>query len=1071
MGLGPSPNILGPSEGTNEEAMRVLGRRWFSVDYKSFELKEEGEGRKTQVIITERRGGRSFWIRFGKEGTNILFKGVESFRKEAGKNNTGLEWKENGRRYRLELRKNEGGRFLLCSVVDLDGRWHRLSFPEGKGLLNGWSMLEEALLAMGTMENSGEKSKPTKPSILGKAETKETKEKGQSKLQSSGKTKTHGRGNQDMIWMDISKFISKEFLGSLKHGVVGGWKSKQASDPPLNDLAAWAKRAWRLKGDVNFQKLSQKLFLMGFESVEEAEWVMENGSRIFRGEAMSLEWWSPSIGCEGRKEQESEVWIRVVGLPLHLWSEEILKELGDKCGGFVVMDKATIHRKDLRWARILVKNSCSRKPSSVNILARARSYELQIWWEIQPKLVDVYPKVYRPKGLLTRSSEEDDEIARADECVRSTIGKRLHTAQELQWEERQQKGKALSGSDSGVIKRLKCAGIPRVGSKICRVSQNNLGIRETNVGDTNEREWASKIRQLGLQSENKEAQKLFPRKEFGMGHCPKSHREQYSSGRVSGLQYGAGSGQSPSGHHGAYVGQSPCNKRRVVRSIVSPRLKDKEIENVGMSGDEARDTERLNFAKLPDSVTAGIEEEGGQKKRQSANLGQTKDNTTKGDTSSKARRTSREERDSPTEGKVGSSHESDWDLNSGKATSDVFLTAASNTEGDEGVSCGGEKSLEPISISAGGYERYISEMGKEIGACRNPTCREDRTPVSKREAEGDDISQAEKTVDTEAESLGKLDGTWSMPACKARRNSPVRQERERIGSGPASFLERGPATCEGSDPEAGRVQGLELGLGRPNCMDLGPSPNINCYPYVLGSDGFICSKAMEKGAVLSKEVQSGPPLQSSHRCSCFLGIEEKVIHNWEAVENREDHSQGNESLKINRYDDNPYVQSTSAIISVFGRPLLSGDTSGLGVSNETDDLEPLRVVEADGREWGVDFSEVPDEDGGRLEVVCQKMIESQNEVSDLWNYESWEKSCLAKFSNFLGFPTKGFEEEITKLLRNLVNAQKLGKGKECLTVSKSERELRKLKWTINYNGSKNSREGGRDRGNLLLKLK
>ena len=408
---------------------------------------------------------------------------------------------------------------------------------------------------------------------------------------------------------------------------------------------------------------------------------------------------------------------------------------------------------------------------------------------------------------------------------------------------------------------------------------------------------------------------------------------------------------------------------------------------------------------------------------------------------------------------------------SGKATSDVLLTAASNTEGDEGASCGGEKSLDPISISVGGYERSISEMGKEIGACRNPTCREERTPVSKREAEGDDISQAEKTVGTEAESLGKLDGTWSMPVCKARRSSPVHQERERIGSGPASFLERGPATCEGSDPGVGRVQGLELGLGRPNCMDLGPPPNINSYPYVLGSDGFICSKAMEKGEVLSKEVQSRPSLQPSHRCSCFVGIEEKVTHNWEAVENREDHSQGNESLKINRYDDNPYVQSTSAIISVFGRPLLSGDTSGLGVSNEIDDLEPLRVVEADGREWGVDFSVAPDEDGGRIEAVCQKMIESQNEVSDLWNYERWEKSCLAKFSNFLGFPTKGFEEEITKLLRNLVNAQKLGKGKECLTVSKSERELRKLKWTINYNGNKNSREGGRDRGNLLLKLK
>ena len=38
----------------------------------------------------------------------------------------------------------------------------------------------------------------------------------------------------------------------------------------LDCLVTWAKRAWRLKGDVNFQKLSQKLFFMGFESVEEA---------------------------------------------------------------------------------------------------------------------------------------------------------------------------------------------------------------------------------------------------------------------------------------------------------------------------------------------------------------------------------------------------------------------------------------------------------------------------------------------------------------------------------------------------------------------------------------------------------------------------------------------------------------------------------------------------------------------------------------------------------------------------------------------------------------------------------
>ena len=55
--------------------------------------------------------------------------------------------------------------------------------------------------------------------------------------------------------------------------------------------------------------------------------------------------------------------------------------------------------------------------------------------------------------------------------------------------------------------------------------------------------------------------------------------------------------------------------------------------------------------------------------------------------------------------------------------------------------------------------------------------------------------------------------------------------------------------------------------------------------------------------------------------------------------------------------------------------------------------------------------------------------------------------------------------------RNLVDSQNLSKEKGSLTVSKSERELRRLRSTINYNGSRSNKGGGRDRGNLLLKLK
>ena len=129
---------------------------------------------------------------------------------------------------------------------------------------------------------------------------------------------------------------------------------------------------------------------------------------------------------------------------------------------------------------------------------------------------------------------------------------------------------------------------------------------------------------------------------------------------------------------------------------------------------------------------------------------------------------------------------------------------------------------------------------------------------------------------------------------------------------------------------------------------------------------------------------------------------------------------------------------------------------------------PLRVVAADGREWGLESPGGISDEGEEIGAVGQR---TQCESFENWNFGSWESSCLVKFSEFLGFPTKGFEKEILNLLTNLVASQKMSKEKGIMTVSKSERELRRLRSTINYNGNKINKGGGRDRGNLLLKLK
>ena len=88
-----------------------------------------GVGIKTQVIIKERQRGQISWIRFSEEGARILLKGVETLRRETNKNSRGLEWRENGKRYSLELKKNDASRFLICLVADADGKRHRPFFP------------------------------------------------------------------------------------------------------------------------------------------------------------------------------------------------------------------------------------------------------------------------------------------------------------------------------------------------------------------------------------------------------------------------------------------------------------------------------------------------------------------------------------------------------------------------------------------------------------------------------------------------------------------------------------------------------------------------------------------------------------------------------------------------------------------------------------------------------------------------------------------------------------------------------------------------------------------------------
>ena len=121
-----------------------------------------------------------------------------------------------------------------------------------------------------------------------------------------------------------------------------------------------------------------------------------------------MERWRPVSGCVKNKNLRKEAWVKVLGLPLHLWTKETLKQIGDGCGGFLKVDEETGLGSEISWVRILVRLKETVRPGTVNILASLRSYELQIWWELPPWVAEVYPSKMEVAEGLQKRREEDE---------------------------------------------------------------------------------------------------------------------------------------------------------------------------------------------------------------------------------------------------------------------------------------------------------------------------------------------------------------------------------------------------------------------------------------------------------------------------------------------------------------------------------------------------------------------------------------------------------------------------------------------------------------------------------------
>ncbi|KAJ9676450.1 hypothetical protein PVL29_025131 [Vitis rotundifolia] len=352
-----------------------------------------------QITIVERKRGVSSWVKMGPTSLEILVDCLVLCIKDLGKGKWERNWKENGRFYSLVLDVNKGGCFLRLGVVDLENKRFSIFIPKGKGAKGGWASMVEALRSMDATSEMRESKKAevlsSKP-LLGKtfAEVVRHPRNGE---------KTVAR--VEVCNKDISRNVDK-----LAHCLVGFWDLISGRGDDLRCWGTQMAKTWGLKGNLGLAKLERGKALMEFEILAETEKVLKLGKISSR-----------ETGCQLEGERKGEAWVRIVGLPVSLWDQAILRRVGEECGGFLAIDSQTEKMEELQWARILVKLKGKELPNAVEIWVEEECYTLTLWWEVRP-ILKSSPAGKKGKIIRTEGKVEGEGVARASKRVRMGDG-------------------------------------------------------------------------------------------------------------------------------------------------------------------------------------------------------------------------------------------------------------------------------------------------------------------------------------------------------------------------------------------------------------------------------------------------------------------------------------------------------------------------------------------------------------------------------------------------------------------------------------------------------------------------
>ncbi|CAN1168787.1 hypothetical protein LINPERHAP2_LOCUS28017 [Linum perenne] len=97
----------------------------------------------------------------------------------------------------------------------------------------------------------------------------------------------------------------------------------------------WALRNWGIGLDASIYKLGDGLWLMFCGSKDNVNRILALKRWSFDGQPLMLDKWIPSAGRSNVLLNADVIWVTARGIPLHLRSNDLFRQLGDSCGRFL----------------------------------------------------------------------------------------------------------------------------------------------------------------------------------------------------------------------------------------------------------------------------------------------------------------------------------------------------------------------------------------------------------------------------------------------------------------------------------------------------------------------------------------------------------------------------------------------------------------------------------------------------------------------------------------------------------------------------------------------------------------